>query len=375
MTSLGQQATHSLHRFGAPGWRPLLAVAALVLAVHWLVLQASAAHLGIRPEIEAADKTLPTLITRNIEPAPQAVTAPTPPVVARQAVKTAQKRLKIPLNRPPAQEMQVQAAPETVAASEPLPPPQPSPLPPEAEVATDSPVPSTPTQAAVMQPSGPQTTQVTAIRLPGSVRLDYSVVGLSKKLTYQAAAELTWQTDGDSYQAMMKVSAFLIGSRSMTSVGKITARGLAPTRFADKFRSELTAHFEPEKGKVSFSANTPDVPWEAGVQDRVSVFLQLGGMLAARPQNFPPGSIVSFLTVGPKGADTWSFVIQDEETLDVMGAPMAALKLIRKPRKEYDQKVEIWFAPSLGYLPVRSRITQDSGDFIDQKLTDIVKNL
>jgi hypothetical protein len=352
-----------------------MAVAALVLAVHWLVLQASAAHLGISPETDAADKTLPTLITRNIEPAPQAVTAPTPPVVARQAVKTAQKRLKIPLNRPPAQEMQVQAAPETVAASEPLPPPQPSPLPPEAEVATDSPVPSTPTQAAVMQPSGPQTTQVTAIRLPGSVRLDYSVVGLSKKLTYQAAAELTWQTDGDSYQAMMKVSAFLIGSRSMTSVGKITASGLAPTRFADKFRSELAAHFEPEKGKVSFSANTPDVPWEAGVQDRVSVFLQLGGMLAARPQDFPPGSIVSFLTVGPKGADTWSFVIQDEETLDVMGAPMAALKLIRKPRKEYDQKVEIWFAPSLGYLPVRSRITQDSGDFIDQKLTDIVKNL
>jgi len=58
-----------------------------------------------------------------------------------------------------------------------------------------------------------------------------------------------------------------------------------------------------------------------------------------------------------------------------MNAPMAALKLTRKPRKEFDQKVEIWFAPSLGYLPVRSRITQQNGDFIDQQLTDIVKSL
>ena len=56
-----------------------------------------------------------------------------------------------------------------------------------------------------------------------------------------------------------------------------------------------------------------------------------------------------------------------------MGAPMQTLKLTRKPRKEFDQKVEIWFAPSLGYLPVRNRITQHSGDFIDQQLVEIVK--
>jgi hypothetical protein len=30
--------------------------------------------------------------------------------------------------------------------------------------------------------------------------------------------------------------------------------------------------------------------------------------------------------------------------------------------------VEVWFAPGLAYLPVRIRITQQSGDFIDQIL-------
>ena len=374
MTSLGEQVTRSLQNSGGPGWRPLTVVAALVLAAHWLALQASAAHLDISPASDAADKTVPTLTTRNIEPAPlPVVTAEPPTVVALKAVKAARTSPKIPSNSPLAHKIQYQTAPEIIAAAE-LPPPPPPPLP-EAEIAVQSPVANTPTQAAAAQPTDPQTTPVTAIRLPGSVQLDYSVVGLSKNLNYQATAELTWKTDGDSYQAMMKVSAFLIGSRSMTSVGRITSTGLAPTRFADKFRAELAAHFEPDKGKVSFSANTPDAPWVAGMQDRVSVFLQLGGMLAAKPQDFAPGSTLSFLTIGPREADTWTFVIDAVEKLDLMGAPMDALKLTRKPRKEFDQKVEIWFAPSLGYLPVRSRITQQSGDFIDQKLTDIVKNL
>ena len=111
------------------------------------------------------------------------------------------------------------------------------------------------------------------------------------------------------------------------------------------------------------------------MQDRVSVFLQLAGMLAANPTGYPQGSDITFLTIGPREADTWTFVIEAEENLDLMNAPMPALKLTRKPRKEFDQKVEIWFAPSLGYLPVRSRITQHGGDFIDQQLTEISKSL
>ena len=49
--------------------------------------------------------------------------------------------------------------------------------------------------------------------------------------------------------------------------------------------------------------------------------------------------------------------------------------VIRKPRREFDQKVEIWYAPSLGYLPVRNRITQQNGDFIDQTLSEILRPL
>ncbi|MDB5966707.1 MAG: hypothetical protein JWQ72_3207 [Polaromonas sp.] len=218
-------------------------------------------------------------------------------------------------------------------------------------------------------PAGPVSTPVSAIALPPSVLLEYKMVGASKGLNYQANAELFWNNGGGYYDAYMKVSALFIGSRTMTSSGQITGTGLAPARFGDKFRNELAAHFLPDQRKIVFSANTPDAPWIEGAQDRVSVFLQLGGILAARPGDFPPGSEVTFYTVGPRETDTWTFVVEGQETLTVLDAEMPTVKVIRKPRREFDQKVEIWYAPSLGYLPVRNRITQQNGDYIDQQLS------
>ena len=357
----------------SPGWRPLTGLAVLVIAAHAVVLQASPTHLG-----SSKDPVVKTFTTRNIEAAPATaqqvmpteVTTPEVPKVA----KTIKNNPKYSSNQLIDQQIQVQAAAVILVPAE----SQPTTFP-VAKTSAESATDSTPTVVATapITTSSPNSniTPVIAISLPGSARLLYKVVGLSKNLNYQATAELNWKTDGSTYDAMMKVSAFLVGSRSMTSVGKITGSGLAPTRFADKFRSELAAHFESDKGKIIFSANTPDAPWVDGVQDRVSVFLQLAGMLAANPAGFPQGSDITFLTIGPREADIWTFVIEAEENLDLMNASMPALKLTRKPRKEFDQKVEIWFAPSLGYLPVRSRITQHGGDFIDQQLTEMSRNL
>lgn len=355
----------------SPGWRPLLAVAAVVVFAHFLLLQASPSQFGAGADPDDAGGKI--LSTRSIEAAPPAaVTAPAQPKAPSatpKSVKTAQNAPKIASNQPPAQQTYAQAAPEIVANPEPQ---NPAPTaPPVAEAQAPA---ATPTQTIAAQPAGPQTTPVNAVRLPGSTRLLYKMVGMAKNLNYQADSELNWKTDGDNYQAVMKVSLFFLGSRSLISVGKITGSGLAPTRFSDKSKAELAAHFEADKGKITFSANTPDAPWIDGVQDRVSVFLQLSGILAAKPQDFPLGSNITFLTVGPRDTDTWTFVIEAEETLGLMGTQMPTLKVTRKPRKEFDQKVEIWFAPSLGYLPVRNRVTQPNGDFIDQQLNEIAKS-
>ena len=46
---------------------------------------------------------------------------------------------------------------------------------------------------------------------------------------------------------------------------------------------------------------------------------------------------------------------------------MATLKLTRNPRKEFDIKVELWLAPGMDYVPVRLRLTQPNGDWLDQQ--------
>ena len=69
----------------------------------------------------------------------------------------------------------------------------------------------------------------------------------------------------------------------------------------------------------------------------------------------------------------WTFVVEGEEAINLPAGDLTALKLSRKPRGEYDQKVEIWLSPSLGYLPVRSKITQSNGDFVDQQLSEASK--
>jgi hypothetical protein len=44
-----------------------------------------------------------------------------------------------------------------------------------------------------------------------------------------------------------------------------------------------------------------------------------------------------------------------------------AVRLLRNPRKEYDVKVELWLAPGAAYAPVRLRLTQPNGDWVDQQ--------
>ena len=372
----------------ATGRLALLAMA--VLAVHAWLLTAMPSHIS--PSNGAATPLQFTVAmeTRRIELPPPAAAAPEIRMVT-PAPKPPRKPTFRP-KQPVAPEILARTAPEVIAE------PTPQDLPPET-----SPAPTSDAQAladalqaekneatassaalaaaatasspiappSAVQPALPQTTAVHAMALPGSAELKYKATGLQKGLTYHANTELAWYHDGTSYNVRMTLSAFLVGSFVWSSAGQVSAQGLAPTRFAEKRRTEVAAHFEPDKGQIIFSANTPNAPWIKGAQDRATVFIQMAGMLAGDPAAFPPGSSMSIYTVGPRSADVWTFVVEPVEVVNLPAGDMPALKLVRKPRGEYDNKVELWLAPSLGYLPVRSKVTQADGAFVDQQLSDV----
>jgi hypothetical protein len=223
-----------------------------------------------------------------------------------------------------------------------------------------------PAQTAPKAPARPASAANTAYTVPGSTRLKYNVIATKGSLSFNARAELLWLQDGSTYDARLEVSAFLLGARIQTSTGRLTAEGLEPKRFADKFRSEVAAHFERDKRLVTFSANTPQVPLLAGMQDQLSVVMQLSAMIAGAPAQYPSGTAITFDTVGPRSSETWVLMVGEEEKLSLPGGELQALKLTRKPRGEYDQTLELWLAPQLAYLPARIKLTEKNGDYADQ---------
>ena len=203
-----------------------------------------------------------------------------------------------------------------------------------------------------------------AQKLSASVRLNYLVK--TNKFPFPLSGELLWRKQGAEYSARLRYSALGL-TRMQTSQGRITPAGLAPERFADKYRSEVAAHFNYVQGKVIFSANTPDAELLPGAQDRLSVLVQLGALVASAPERYGPGATLSLQTVGPRSAEVWLFTVTQSEMLDLPGGSVQGLKLERNPREPYDQKVEVWLSPQLGYLPARVRITEANGDSIDQQ--------
>gem|GEM_PF-427975 len=204
---------------------------------------------------------------------------------------------------------------------------------------------------------------------PASTRLKYDVAGIVKGFKYSVAGDLLWAHDGSNYTARLEISHFLLGSKVQTSKGVITPRGLEPVRFGEKVRSEVAAHFERDKGKVSFSANTPDVPIMPLAQDQVSIFVQLAAMFAADGKTFVPGSKLVFQAVGARGSEDWEFRLQAPERLKIQGKDWMAYKLVREHRAEYDTRAELWLAPELEGMPIRIRLSQTSGDEIDMVWT------
>jgi hypothetical protein len=221
--------------------------------------------------------------------------------------------------------------------------------------------------------AGPRITEAGSfppVAVPAPMVLLYKLQGQAKGFNYSAKGELRWLPVGQRYEARLEISAFLLGSRVQTSRGEITANGLQPQRFSDKVRSEVAAHFDWAQRKVIFSANTPQAELQNGAQDHLSAFIALAALLGGDLQRYLPDGGITLQAVGPREADVWRVQMNGQETLDLPIGKLSTYKLTRPPVKPYDLNVELWMAPSMGFLPARIRLTQHNGDFIDQLLQE-----
>jgi hypothetical protein len=197
------------------------------------------------------------------------------------------------------------------------------------------------------------------------MHLHYDVDVRTRGFRIAGRADLDWRQDGASYDARLEMRSFGLPTRVQRSTGAVTPQGLAPSYFSDKARNELAVHFDRGHGRLVFSNNHPDAPLAAGMQDRLSVVLQLAALLAGDPARYPPGTQITVPTASARDAEDWVFVVEGEEDLDLPGGREHAIKLQRLPRKPYDQQVEMWLGPRGAYAPLRLRLTNPNGDAAD----------
>lgn len=237
--------------------------------------------------------------------------------------------------------------------------------PPEANGAdTARPIQVTPAGGAPLPPDS-----VLPVTLPNSATLEFNASGQVKGFQYSAGAQLQWQHDGQYYQARQSISMFLLGERAQTSEGLITPKGLQPLNFSDKGRKTQSAAFDVASGKAHYSGGQTDAAIGDGVQDRLSVFLQLSALMAAAPEKYPPGTLIELTTSSARSAVRWQFRVGASEALELPFGGVMALRLDKLPGKSSnDQRGSVWLAPSMQYLPVRIKLTQGQDDFVDLQL-------
>jgi len=394
------QTPHPAHR---PASRPqraqlarLAGLTLLVLLVHALLLGGMPSALGLFEPGEAPrGESISHFVTRSLPTAAPAL-APTPatpvaPAPAPAAPKPAPPSTDLPVAAPPAPHSPsgLGAAAPATSTTEAIPAstanaggvaslPGSLPDPPSAGVATGhqpaasvatSPLPTLPALSQPPAPPAPADAQtaISRVVVPSGVRLLFDGRGEERGfIKYTGSGEILWEPEGAQYKAKLEISTWGVRVRTWTSKGTLGPAGLEPLRFGDKPRgAELATHFQRDKNIISFSANNPDVPLQLGAQDKLSALLQLSAIVAGAPAQFGAGSTIRFQAADAHRAEPWHFKVGALETIELPGGALQGLKLSKAPTLEFDQAIEVWLAPSLQYLPVRLRITEANGDFVD----------
>ncbi len=211
--------------------------------------------------------------------------------------------------------------------------------------------------------------QAADLVLPAPLRLNYAVEGQARGLGYNASATLDWRQDGERYEARMEISAFLLGSRSQTSSGRLGADGLRPERFVDRARRERVTVFDQGAGRVFQQDSGATIALTAGAQDKLSVFVQLAARLAALPRPPAVGEALVLPVAASAAIESWRFRFEGAEEQKLPAGDFPSWKFSRAPLQAGDAALELWVAPSLAFLPVRLRLSQDNGDSVDQRLS------
>ena len=370
------------------GWRRagVWALTAGVLGVHFLLANQV---LEQRMGWGSGDKPPPRIdvafVRELAAAAPPAAAALAPPPAPPARLPALAARAKGAASAPAATiESAASAAP---AAADPLPafavadpaPPPPAPPPAETLAAGVAPVASGPAITTAATPAAPPTAAVPPMSAASAARFDWPP---STRMNYRLSghyrgpidgkAQVEWLREASRYQVRMSTSIGPVLSRNISSEGELTEAGLAPRRFDGEqkvlFRApkRWSLRFGPDRIVLADGREIPTLP---GAQDEASQFVQLTWLFTTRPEQLKVGQSIEIPLAVTRSLDRWIYDVVAEEVLEFPFGAVATFHV--KPRRQAtggDLSAEIWFAPTLQYLPVRILIRQPPESWVDLTL-------
>ncbi|MCA8304941.1 DUF3108 domain-containing protein [Burkholderia seminalis] len=283
---------------------------------------------------------------------------------------------------PPAPKPVERPAPATPRAAAPKPAPAPEPVltstqtaehgePPPAAASAASGVPgASGAQAASAAGAGsaatpgPATSGVKFAAPPsGDLQYDTFYNGMQNMI-----GTIRWRTDGHTYDLSVSMPVPFVGPFTYRSEGRIDAFGIAPDRYVEKRgkRPEDIAIFNREIRQVVFTRTPNNAPLPDGVQDRFSMLMQLSGLVRGNPSAYKPGVTQQFFVIDNNSGETWPIAVIGDEQVQTQAGIIDARHFMRLPRRDGDtRRIDMWLAPSLGWLPARLMQTEPNGAQIE----------
>jgi hypothetical protein len=361
---------------------PKLRLALLLLAVLLAHLVGMEWLARKREKLAALPQMPPPMYTRLLKPV-----EPPPVLVAAKPEAPAPRPRRRPAAVPPqpvASQPQVAAsAPEVVVAERAPEPPPPEPqavVPEPPALVPDPPAPEPPAIAAASPASAPASAAAATpaaaaasaamAAWPADTRLSYRLGGIYLGGPLFGDARVFWQREGEKYQVRLDAAVKVLGrtviSQTLASQGEVTPQGLLPRAYEETRPGKRRgAQFGDEVLQLENGKTAPRPP---GLQDTASQFVELGHRFATGREKLEVGSTVTFWMARPGAVDQWTYDVVGREMVQTphMG-DVEAFHL--KPRPIANPRgnitAEMWFAPSLQYLPVRIKVVMGADAYMD----------
>jgi hypothetical protein len=200
---------------------------------------------------------------------------------------------------------------------------------------------------------------------PSDTRLSYDLGGLFRGQLH-GSAKVQWLRQDQHYETRIDIDVTLLASLVVTSQGKVTPEGLRPEAYEELRRNGRRGARLRDETIVLNDGRT--VPRPPGVQDTASQFVELSHRFSSGLDVLEVGRSVSFWMARPGGVDQWTYDIVGRDVLQTPTlGPIEAYhlkpRMIAVPRGNIT--AEMWFAPSLQYLPVRIKVNMGDTAYVD----------